>query len=89
MQLVNHGIPDKVMDNLFKGMSGFFDPMNLNERKLYKKKDPMERIRWDMNSSNSHGDNREYLKVMTHPQCHSPSNPSGFRYLRIFSYNLP
>ncbi|KAI9077575.1 hypothetical protein K1719_040507 [Acacia pycnantha] len=76
--LVNHRIPDRVLNNLFKGMSEFFDPMNLEERKVYGKKDPVEKIRWDVNSSNSHGENREYLKVMTHPQCHFPSNPSGF-----------
>ncbi|XP_054788323.1 2-oxoglutarate-dependent dioxygenase 19-like [Prosopis cineraria] len=76
--LVNHGIPDRVPDNLFKGISEFFDPMNSDERKLYRKKDPRERIRGDISSSNSHGDNREYLKVMTHPQCHFPSHPFGF-----------
>ncbi|KAF7816772.1 flavanone 3-dioxygenase 3-like [Senna tora] len=75
--LVNHGIPDKVLDNLFKGISEFFDPMMLEERRaLYSKKDPMDRIRWVLNSSS--GENREYLKVNSHPNYHFPPNPSCF-----------
>ncbi|XP_028781576.1 flavanone 3-dioxygenase 3-like [Neltuma alba] len=76
--VVNRGIPDRVLDTLFKRVSEFFDPMNLDERRMYRKNEPGEQIKWDIHSSRSHGEDREYLKVMTHPQCHFPSNPSGF-----------
>ncbi|KAF7816773.1 flavanone 3-dioxygenase 3-like [Senna tora] len=75
--LVNHGIPDKLLDNFFHGISEFFDPMMLDERRaLYSKKDAMDRIRWVLRSSS--GENREYLKVISHPNYHFPPNPSCF-----------
>ncbi|KAI9097786.1 hypothetical protein K1719_025557 [Acacia pycnantha] len=33
--LVNHQIPEKLLDALFKGISEFFDPSTLEERKIY------------------------------------------------------
>ncbi|KAI9077558.1 hypothetical protein K1719_040490 [Acacia pycnantha] len=74
--LVNHQIPEKLLDDLFKGISEFFDPSTLEERKIYSKKDPMDRIRWGQNYSS--GENREYIKVIAHPQYHFPPNPSSF-----------
>ncbi|KAF7816771.1 flavanone 3-dioxygenase 3-like [Senna tora] len=75
-QLVNHEIPDKVFENFFKGIYEFFDPKTLEERKVYSKKDSMDRIRWGLNSSS--GENREYIKVIAHPDYNFPSNPSTF-----------
>ncbi|XP_028781546.1 flavanone 3-dioxygenase 2-like [Neltuma alba] len=74
--LVNHQIPDEVLDTLFKGISEFFDPTTLEERRTYSKKDPTDRIRWGLNCSS--GENREYIKVIAHPQYHFPPNPSSF-----------
>ncbi|XP_068479475.1 2-oxoglutarate-dependent dioxygenase 19-like [Phaseolus vulgaris] len=74
--LVNHSIPDGVFDNILNGVSDFFDQTTLNERRIYSKRSPSDRIRWELNSST--GENREYLKVVAHPQSHFPSNPSGF-----------
>ncbi|KAK4273954.1 hypothetical protein QN277_017253 [Acacia crassicarpa] len=74
--LVNHQIPEKLLDALFKGISEFFDPSTLEKRKVYSKKDPMDRIRWGQNYSS--GENREYIKVIAHPQYHFPPNPSSF-----------
>jgi len=81
MQLVNHTIPDGVFDNILKGVSDFFNQTTLDERRNYSKKFPLDKIRWELNSSA--GENREYLKVVAHPQYHFPSNPSGFRYIII------
>ncbi|KAG4403549.1 hypothetical protein AAZX31_01G125200 [Glycine max] len=74
--LVNHTIPDGVFDNILKGVSDFFNQTTLDERRNYSKKFPLDKIRWELNSSA--GENREYLKVVAHPQYHFPSNPSGF-----------
>ncbi|XP_068475078.1 2-oxoglutarate-dependent dioxygenase 19-like [Phaseolus vulgaris] len=74
--LVNHSIQDGVFDNILNGVSDFFDQTTLNERRIYSKRSPSDRIRWELNSST--GENREYLKVVAHPQSHFPSNPSGF-----------
>lgn len=81
MQLVNHTIPDEVLDSTLKGFSDFFDPKTIHERRVFCKSGPSDKIRWDLNSSA--GENREYLKVIAHPQFHAPSNPSGIRYKYI------
>ncbi|CAJ1948654.1 unnamed protein product [Sphenostylis stenocarpa] len=74
--LVNHSIPNEVFDNILKGVSDFFNQTTLDEKMIFSKKSPSDRIRWELNSSA--GENREYLKVVAHPQYHFPSNPSGF-----------
>ncbi|WVY89297.1 hypothetical protein V8G54_034811 [Vigna mungo] len=75
--LVNHTIPDEVLDSTLKGFSDFFDPKTIDERRVFHKSGPLDKIRWDLNLSA--GENREYLKVIAHPQFHAPSNPSGIR----------
>ncbi|XP_027368299.1 flavanone 3-dioxygenase 3-like [Abrus precatorius] len=72
--LVNHTIPDKVLDNVLKGFSDYFDPTTIDERRVYRKNAPSDKIRWDLNSYT--GENREYLKVIAHPQYHAPASPS-------------
>ncbi|CAJ1971962.1 unnamed protein product [Sphenostylis stenocarpa] len=71
--LVNHTISDEVLDTILKGFSDFFDPKTIDERKVLRKSGPSDKIRWDLNAST--GENREYLKVIAHPQFHAPSNP--------------
>lgn len=79
MQLVNHTIPDEVLDTVLKEFSGFCDPKTIDERKIFRKSSPSDKIRWDLNSSA--GENREYLKVIAHPSFHAPSNPPSLRYI--------
>jgi len=43
--LVNHSIPDGVFDNMLKGASDFFNQTTLDERKIYSKKSPSDKIR--------------------------------------------
>ncbi|KAM1135779.1 hypothetical protein TB1_033288 [Malus domestica] len=74
--LVNHGISNGVFEGVFKGISDFFNPEEIEDRKQYEKKSPTDRIRWGLRSSP--GENREYLKVIAHPQFHCPSKPAGF-----------
>jgi len=84
MQLVNHTIPDEVLDCILKGFSDFCDPKTIDERKVLRKRGPSDKIRWDLNSSA--GENREYLKVIAHPQFHAPSNPPRIRYTHMNHY---
>ncbi|KAL4315117.1 hypothetical protein S245_051763 [Arachis hypogaea] len=74
--LVNHTIPDAVFEGILKGISNYFDPTTLNERKIYRKKGSLDTIRWDQNSSS--GENREYLKLFAHPKFHAPAKASAF-----------
>jgi len=83
MQLVNHTIPDEVLDCILKESSDYFDPKTIDERKVLGKSGPSDKIRWDLNKS---GENREYLKVIAHPQFHAPSNPPGIRYIHSYIY---
>ncbi|XP_002520269.2 2-oxoglutarate-dependent dioxygenase 19 [Ricinus communis] len=74
--LVNHGVPDGVIEGALKGIADFFELTEEEERRQYKKKDPTDRIIWDQNY---HADqNREYLKIVAHPQFHCPNKPVGF-----------
>lgn len=84
MQLVNHTIPDEVLDSVLKGFADYVDPKTIDERKVYRKNGPSDKIRWDLNSSA--GENREYLKVVAHPQFYAPSDSSGIRYIYIYIY---
>lgn len=79
MQLVNHGIPESVFESVFKGISDFFDPTGVEDRRKYEKRNPTDKIRWGLRSSP--GENREYLKVVAHPHYHCPPNPPNFRYV--------
>ncbi|KAK9947993.1 hypothetical protein M0R45_003584 [Rubus argutus] len=75
--LVNHGVSDSMLEGVFKGLSDFFNPREIEDRiKQYEKKNPTDKIRWGVNST--HGENREYLKVIAHPQCHCPTKPASF-----------
>ncbi|KAJ7965464.1 2-oxoglutarate and Fe(II)-dependent oxygenase superfamily protein [Quillaja saponaria] len=74
--LVNHNISYHVFEDIFKGISDFFDPTTLEERVVYEKKSHTDRMRWGLRSSS--GENREYLKVIAHPHPHFPSKPSNF-----------
>ncbi|XP_062076091.1 2-oxoglutarate-dependent dioxygenase 19-like [Humulus lupulus] len=74
--LVNHGVPESVLKSVFKGVSDFFDPMELENRRQYDRKSSTDRIRWGHRSSL--GENREYLKMATHPHYHCPHKPTTF-----------
>ncbi|XP_004292629.1 PREDICTED: 1-aminocyclopropane-1-carboxylate oxidase-like [Fragaria vesca subsp. vesca] len=74
--LVNHGVSDEVFESVFKGITDFFNPSEIEDRKQYEKKNPTDRIRWGLRSSL--GENREYLKVIAHPEHHCPTKPAGF-----------
>ncbi|KAE8668613.1 peroxisomal (S)-2-hydroxy-acid oxidase GLO1-like [Hibiscus syriacus] len=74
--LIN-GVEESVVEAALKGISDFFELTNQEERSEYLKKDSMDRIRWGLRSHA--GENREYLKVVAHPQYHCPTKPASFR----------
>ncbi|PQQ05504.1 protein DMR6-LIKE OXYGENASE 1 [Prunus yedoensis var. nudiflora] len=78
--LVNHGVPDSVIERALNGISDFFD-LTEEEKMDYEKKDSTDRIRWGLGFSP--GDHeavkREYLKVLPHPMFQGPAKPAGFR----------
>lgn len=88
MQLVNHTIPDDVLKIVLRGISNYFDPITIDERRVYTKKGSSDKIRWNLNAND--GENREYLKVIAHPRDHVPSNPISLRYINyIYSSLMP
>ncbi|KAB2094158.1 hypothetical protein ES319_A02G137200v1 [Gossypium barbadense] len=74
--LIN-GVEQSVVEGALKGISDFFELTNQEERREYLKKNPMDRIRWGFRSHA--GENREYLKIVAHPENHCPSKPASFR----------
>ncbi|KAF3440137.1 hypothetical protein FNV43_RR18415 [Rhamnella rubrinervis] len=77
--LVNHGIPESVIERALEGISEFFN-LTDEEKREYEMKDSTDRIRWGLGFSP--GDHqtvqREYLKVLPHPNFQGPSKPPGF-----------
>eukprot|EP00258_Populus_trichocarpa_P020367 XP_006388438.2 flavanone 3-dioxygenase 3 [Populus trichocarpa] len=73
--LVNHGVPDSVIEGALEGIADFFEVTKEEERKEYVKSSPADRIMWGLNSHA--GENREYLKVVAHPQFHCPAKPAS------------
>ncbi|CAI0395813.1 unnamed protein product [Linum tenue] len=77
MQLVNHGVPDGVIEGALSGIADFFEQTSVEEKSKYKKGDPKARILWDARSHS--GENREHLKLLARPTFHCPPNPPSFR----------
>ncbi|XP_050387279.1 2-oxoglutarate-dependent dioxygenase 19-like [Argentina anserina] len=65
-----------ILDSVFRGISDFFNPANIENRKKYEKKNPTDKLRWELRSSL--GENRENFKLAGHPQFYCPTKPSGF-----------
>ncbi|GMI99182.1 hypothetical protein like AT2G44800 [Hibiscus trionum] len=74
--LIN-GVEESVVEAALKGVSDFFELTNQEERSEYSKKNSRDRIRWGLRSHA--GENREYLKVVAHPEYHCPTKPAHFR----------
>ncbi|KAB2040080.1 hypothetical protein ERO13_D02G049400v2 [Gossypium hirsutum] len=72
--LIN-GVEERVVEGALKGISDYFELTNQEERSEYLKKNSMDRIRWYLRSDA--GENRENLKIVTHPEYHCPSKPDS------------
>ncbi|CAN1234630.1 2-oxoglutarate-dependent dioxygenase 19 [Linum perenne] len=75
--LVNHGIPNEVIDDTLSRIGEFFEENDVKEKSKYRKGDPKARIIWDARCHA--GENREHLKLVARPQLHCPPNPPSFR----------
>ncbi|EEF42054.1 Leucoanthocyanidin dioxygenase, putative [Ricinus communis] len=73
--LVNHGIPERWIEDTLKGIYGFYD-LTEEERKEYQTKTPDDRIRRCLFTTNR--ENRECLRVVTYPNFHCPPKPADF-----------
>ncbi|TYI38786.1 hypothetical protein ES332_A02G053000v1 [Gossypium tomentosum] len=82
--LIN-GVEERVVEGALKGISDFFELTNQEERSGYLKKNSMDRIRWCLRSHA--GENREHLKIVTHPVYHCPSKPDRCK-IRRATFNL-
>ncbi|KAA3485348.1 1-aminocyclopropane-1-carboxylate oxidase 1-like [Gossypium australe] len=74
-QLLINGVEERVVEGALKGISDFFELTNQEERSEYLKKNSMDRIRWYLRSDA--GENRENVKIVTHPEYHCPSKPDS------------
>ncbi|KAF3447279.1 hypothetical protein FNV43_RR12460 [Rhamnella rubrinervis] len=78
--VINHGVPQKVMDDMIRGSQGFFDLID-EEKHEYAGRALFEPIRWGT-SFNATADKaffwRDFLKVHVHPHFNAPKSPTGF-----------
>lgn len=91
-QLINHGVPEKLMKGVIGACKGFFD-LSEEEKRQFDGKDVMDPIKCGT-SVNSSIENvlfwRDYLKTHVHPEFHFPNKPPGFRYNGyIYSFITP
>ncbi|CAN1199139.1 2-oxoglutarate-dependent dioxygenase 19 [Linum perenne] len=76
--LVNHGIPDGVIEGALSGIAEFYEQVEVHEKNKYSKGDPKAKILWD---ARYHGGYiaREHLKLLARPELHCPPNPPSLR----------
>ncbi|CAN1292743.1 2-oxoglutarate-dependent dioxygenase 19 [Linum perenne] len=76
--LVNHGIPDGVIEGALSGIAEFYEQVEVYEKNKYSKGDPKAKILWD---ARYHGGYiaREHLKLLARPELHCPPNPPSLR----------
>ncbi|KAK3014829.1 hypothetical protein RJ639_008305 [Escallonia herrerae] len=75
MELVNHGVPESFIKEVLERCSEFFD-LTEKEKIEYEPKCLTDKIRWSKGSKP--GDQREFLKLISHPEFHRPAKPAAF-----------
>ncbi|KAL2343824.1 hypothetical protein Fmac_005109 [Flemingia macrophylla] len=79
--LINHSVSNTILENMVDHVFAFFN-LREEEKQEYAGKDVMDPIRYGT-SSNVSMDKvlfwRDFLKVVVHPEFHSPHKPLGFR----------
>lgn len=79
--MINHGVPETLMNMVIKKSSEFFD-LTDEEKKDFEEKDVRDPIRYGT-SFNTKKEKffcwRDFLKLIVHPEFHSPNKPLGFR----------
>jgi hypothetical protein len=81
--VINHGVPESLMKAMTDACGDFFN-LTEEEKREYGGKHALDSIRCGT-SVNASVDKvlfwRDFLKFFVHPQFHSPSKPTGFRYI--------
>jgi len=85
--LINYSVSKSIMEKMVDEVFAFFN-LREEEKQEYAGKDVMDPIRYGT-SSNVSMDKvlfwRDFLKIVVHPEFHSPDKPPGFRfYLSLF-----
>ncbi|TKY59469.1 SRG1 protein [Spatholobus suberectus] len=79
--LINHSVSRSIMEKMVDEVFAFFN-LKEEEKQEYAGKDVMDPIRYGT-SSNVSRDKvllwRDFLKIVVHPEFHSPDKPVGFR----------
>lgn len=79
--LINHYVSKSIMEKMVDEVFAFFN-LREEEKQEYAGKDVMDPIRYGT-SSNVSMDKvlfwRDFLKIVVHPEFHSPDKPAGFR----------
>lgn len=83
MQLINHGVSEKLRGEVLRSTKSFFD-LTEEEKREFSGENLFDPIRCGT-SFNVMVDKtlfwRDYLKCHVHPHFHAPSKPLGFRYV--------
>ncbi|KAL7599047.1 2-oxoglutarate-dependent dioxygenase 19 [Lactuca sativa] len=84
-QVINHGVPEDLMNMVVEKSNEFFN-LTDEEKKDFEEKDVLDPIRYGT-SFNSKKDKvfcwRDFLKVIVHPEFHSPNKPVGFSEIML------
>ncbi|KAJ4822439.1 hypothetical protein Tsubulata_019782, partial [Turnera subulata] len=68
--LVNHSVPDKVIEGALKKIADYFRETEDEEKRKYLKKSGEDTMVYGLNSYA--GENREFVKMVVHPEYHCP-----------------
>ncbi|KAK2968657.1 hypothetical protein RJ640_012500 [Escallonia rubra] len=87
--LVNHGVPETLIDKVFDASNEFFN-LSEEEKQNFDGKNALDPIRCGTSFHNARMGKillwRDYLKVIAHPEFHFPDKPAGFRYKTIYLF---
>jgi hypothetical protein len=81
-QVINHGVPESLMKAMADAFGEFFN-LTEEEKQEYGGKHVLDPIRYGTNFNTSVDKVlfwRVFLRIVVHPQYHSPTKPPAFRY---------
>lgn len=82
LQVTNHGLPKKVMDEMIEVSKSFFD-LTEEEKGDYSGKKVFDPIKYGTSFNASLDKSlywRDHLKVFVHPHFNAPLKPNNFRF---------
>lgn len=88
IKVINHGVSEKLMQDMIKASRSFFD-ITEEEKREYAGEHVFSPIRCgtSLHGTTTNGNLwRDYLRAFVHPDFHFPNKPPGLRYFH-FIYN--